>query len=108
MNDEEKFALDTALVIAAAGGHKDIVKSLLKAGADIHASEDAALMRAAEEGHTETVKLLLARGADPHGTEALLCAAKRGHIETIRVLFEWADQAQSSSGAPRPHRPPTP
>jgi ankyrin repeat protein len=101
VDQEQQFALDSALVIGAARGQKDIVKCVLKAGANIHVDGDAALIRAAEEGHAEVVEFLLFMGADPHGDKALLRAAQHGQVNTLRLLFNWADQQKSkSSGAP--------
>lgn len=105
MNEEQKYALDTAFVIAAARGEKDIVKCLLKAGADIHTNHDAALVRAAEEGHIETVQFLLFMGADPQGDKTLLRAAQHGHKEALRVLLDWADSHPPASGTSSPQGP---
>lgn len=103
MNEEQQYALDTALVIAAARGQKDLVHLLLKAGANIHTSDDAPLIRAAEEGHTETVDWLLLMGADTHGNDAILHAANRGQAGTLRVLFQWAEKhPEKSDNAPSP------
>ena len=51
-------------------GHKEVVKILLSAGADVHIrdgdlnSGSAALMWASLKGHKEVVELLLSAGAD--------------------------------------------
>ena len=47
-------------------GHDEIVKVLIKAGADVNVKNDdgdTALMRAEEKGHDEIVKILKAAGA---------------------------------------------
>ncbi len=52
------------LHIAAANGHLNIVKLLIKEGADIHSMEEYALRQAAKFGHLDIVKYLVAEGAD--------------------------------------------
>jgi len=56
----------TALMLAAQKGHKEVVKLLLKKGANVNAKNDlgwTALDFAAKEGYKEIVKLLKAYGA---------------------------------------------
>ena len=68
--DEEKAVVRThmtALMLAAQGGHTNIVQYLLDEGADVNkldAYGSSALMYASSHGHTETVRLLLSYGAD--------------------------------------------
>lgn len=57
---------ETALMRAAARGHREVVERLIAAGAKVDATTDAgntALMFAAARGHVELLQLLLARGA---------------------------------------------
>ena len=54
-------------------------------------TSEPSLIRAAKEGDTETVKTLLAAGADVHakdrdGWTALMFAAVKGHTDIVRVL----------------------
>jgi len=73
---------------AAYGGHTEVVRLLLEAGADPNLPEGegvTALTIAAERGHAEIVRVLLTAGADTsyrtvHGTAAEL-AEKNGHKE---------------------------
>ncbi|KXZ48898.1 hypothetical protein GPECTOR_24g187 [Gonium pectorale] len=86
----------TALMMAAKGGHVEVVKDLLDAGADLYARDRngmGALMMAAKGGHVEVVKVLLAaaradvNAADMNGMTALMMAAKGGHVEVVKVLL---------------------
>ena len=69
------------------GDHKEVVKLLIAAGADISAVDEfgyTALMRAAECGHQEVVKVLIAAGCDVsaanvHGDTAIIQAARGLH-----------------------------
>jgi ankyrin repeat protein len=57
---------DSALALAASGGHTDAVVELVKAGAklDLHNNfGDSALMTAAKNGHTDAVVELVKAGA---------------------------------------------
>ena len=59
----------TALMLASARGHSEIVKILLDKGAEIHVrdfQDQTALMMASENGHLEVVKVLLKAGARPN------------------------------------------
>ena len=78
------------LFYGAQYGYDEIIKSALKAGADVRANYDYALRRAAENGHTETVKVLLDRGAKIHADDdrALRLAAENGHIEIVKLLLD--------------------
>ena len=53
---------DEALQGAAENGHADVVTTLLRAGADVHAENDYALQWSAKEGHLDVVKILLKAG----------------------------------------------
>ena len=103
---------DTALIIAARLGHRDVVAYLLDHGADpalANPHGDSPLAVAAEQGHAKIASLILAKGVDPdegrqsvpsftggalvglkaeeHNTP-LMKAAQGGHIEAVRVLLD--------------------
>lgn len=83
------------LMQAASEGHEDIVRLLLKSGADVGRSLPngmTALLFAAREGHTAIVRLLLSRGAkvdtaQKDGVTALMFAAQNGHVEIVELLL---------------------
>ena len=86
----------TALIAAAKGGHENIVKILLDAGAEVDAKDDlhiTALYYAAERGFAEIIQHLLERGAIPNryyvimGKNALLAATEGEHKECVRILL---------------------
>ena len=86
----------TALIAAAKGGHENIVKILLDAGAEVDAKDDvgiAALYYAAGYGFAGIVQRLLERGAMPDryyvimGKNALLAATEGEHKECVRILL---------------------
>lgn len=93
------YKSQTALHVAASGGHLEVVEKLLAAGADINAATtfsyknefDTVLQIAAEGGFLNVVDKLLAAGADANAdaTEwnALQRAAKHGHIKVVEKLL---------------------
>jgi len=73
---------------AALGGHAEVIRLLLAAGAKVDAPEDegqTALMLAAHEGHMGVVKLLLEAGADK--------TYRAGPGEFVGTAEEVADRA---------------
>lgn len=88
--------LNTKLLEAAEEGDTDLVRSLIKQGADVNAKDAlhyTPLHNAAQYGLAETCKLLLDNGADvnaksTHGDTPLHEAAWRGHPVTCKVLLE--------------------
>ena len=87
---------NTALMEAAGRGATEIVKALIKAGAEANVNDEdgwTALMRAADDGHTETVNALIKAGAevnakDNDGWTALMRVADDGHTETVNILIK--------------------
>lgn len=87
---------NTPLILAATGGHVNIVKALLEKRADVEAtnhSRAAALSCAAEKGHAEIVQSLLAAGAQVNvknadGMTPLALAAGSGHLKVAEMLLE--------------------
>lgn len=85
----------TALMIAAAGGHTEVMKLLLEAGADPRVQDkrgDSPLMAAVRIGSLDAVNLLLKRGVDPNqrdieGRTALMWAARTGRLDVVRALL---------------------
>ena len=86
----------TALTLASQGGHVEIVRLLLEAGADKNLQDGngrTALILASEWDHVEIVCLLLEAGADVNlqngnGWTALMKASFGGHLEILRLLLD--------------------
>eukprot|EP00731_Ephydatia_muelleri_P037731 Em0548g3a len=89
----------TPLSLAASGGYVNIIKLLLRAGADINSRTGSKLgisplMLAAMNGHTSTVKLLLDMGSDisaqieTNRNTALTLACFQGRHEVVNLLVE--------------------
>ncbi|KAK2501936.1 hypothetical protein MC885_009378 [Smutsia gigantea] len=85
----------TPLMIAAEQGNLEIVKELIKNGANCNLEDLGgwtALMWACYKGRTEVVELLLSHGANPsvtglYGTTPLVWAARKGHLECVTHLL---------------------
>jgi Ankyrin repeats (3 copies) len=83
----------TALAMAAFNGDDEMVKMLLKHGADPSLASGSGynpLHDAACSGKSSTVKLLLNAGADWHGNSgvsALRIAASKGNVEMVNLLL---------------------
>lgn len=82
----------TALIVAAAYGHPDVVQTLFDKGGDINAKASngtTALIMAAQNSHIDVVKTLLEKKADIHATRndaaTALTVAKDEKIKTLLV-----------------------
>ncbi len=80
----------TALSLAEGGGHSDISRMLVVAGAED--AELDRLMRAAFNGYTDDLRILIAAGADVNArndndSSALFFAAVGGHTEAVQTLI---------------------
>jgi ankyrin repeat protein len=87
----------SALVSAASMGNVEIVRLLLRHGADpsiTTESDQTALMLAAHYGHVEIVNVLIAAGADVNVAESrygytpLASAARKGQTAVVLVLLD--------------------
>jgi hypothetical protein len=84
----------TALMYAAYRGHVDVVKTLLRHGADVQPpGKEFTLMQNAVVGGIELVRLLLDAGADVNATDlcgrtALMSAAILGKFDAVKLLLE--------------------
>jgi ankyrin repeat protein len=76
----------TAMTLAVSGGHEDVVRLLLKRGADVDTMD---LEQSAAKGYEAVVRLLLSRGVTDIG-EALAYAVARGHETTVQLLLDFA------------------
>lgn len=87
---------DTALMIAASRGHIDVVRTLLKHGANpnlLNHDKASPLMAAALMGHEEIVIMLLKAGANidtahKYGDTALTSATLGRHKNIVKILLE--------------------
>lgn len=94
----------TPLHVATFGRHRDVIAALVKAGADINATEHDrydAVTIAAVANDVPTLKLLLDLGASAkqvtsrYAGTALIAAAHLGHAEVVKLLI--------GAGAPLDH-----
>lgn len=90
---------DTALSLASSLGHGGVVVELLKAGASLEASDTSPLILAAEGGHSDIVRMLLDHGANPglclsDGETAIHRAAANGHAEGLKILLDTGADAK--------------
>ncbi|XP_058158605.1 LOW QUALITY PROTEIN: ankyrin repeat and SAM domain-containing protein 6 [Dasypus novemcinctus] len=102
---------NTALQLAAAGGHEPLVRVLLRRGAAVNSRNHygwSALMQAARSGHVSVAHLLLDHGADVNaqnrlGASVLTVASRGGHLGVAKLLLEAGalPDPQQPAGAPR-------
>ena len=86
----------TPIIIASERGNLEIVRYLVKNGADVNfidACDGTALMEASESGNLEIVKYLVENGANIHfknyrGETALMNASAKGNLEVVKYLIE--------------------
>lgn len=86
----------TGLILATGHGKTDVVRELIKAGADVNAQSESgafALGLAAEDGHVEIVKALLTAGADVNmknkdGWDAMMMAVIYQHFDVQKLLSD--------------------
>ncbi|KAM4601536.1 B-cell lymphoma 3 protein homolog isoform 2-T2 [Polymixia lowei] len=85
------------LHLAVQGGHKDLARMLLDAGADINAmdikSGQSPLMHAVESNNVDLVHFLIESGSNVNGQSysgntALHGACGRGQVDTVRLLLK--------------------
>ncbi len=96
----------SGLRVASDCGHKDGLKLLIKAGADLNqATDDGAtpLFIASQEGHAKAVEILVKAGADLNqtwnGATPLFKASHDGHVEVVEILVKaGADFNQTWNG----------
>lgn len=82
---------ERALKVAAARGHTDVVKELLKFGVD---ATPRVLLGASEGNHVSVLRVLLP-SATPEAAVAALCGAVRcGHVESASLLTTFCDVNQ--------------
>lgn len=87
---------NTALMLAAAGGHEQLVRFLLRKGASVDRRNHygwTPLMQAARFGHLTVAHLLLENGAEINGrnrlgASVLTMAARGGHAHLAKLLLE--------------------
>lgn len=75
---------------AAGNGYTELVKFLIKRGADVHVENDLALSLASENGHTDTVRVLLDYGADIHADHdyPIFAASENGYTDIVKLLLD--------------------
>ncbi|KAH0287348.1 hypothetical protein KCU62_g6027, partial [Aureobasidium sp. EXF-3399] len=108
--DSRGGAFGNPLQAAAFNGHIEVVRILLKTGADSGADINeecgifgSALQAASYGGHNEVVRLLLESRADVKSLNgrygsALQAASARGHTTTVRLLLENGAYTNSRGG----------
>ncbi|KAM6384833.1 M-phase phosphoprotein 8 isoform 2-T6 [Alca torda] len=86
----------TLVMLAAAGGHDDLLRVLIRKGAKVNGRQKngtTALIHAAEKNFLTTVAILLEAGAyvnmqQSSGETALMKACKRGNSDIVRLMIE--------------------
>ena len=103
--DPARRMTHTALRGATLGGHLDVVRELLEAGADVNAPSDGMrtpLMGAARNGFLDIVRVLLNAGADvtavnSFGETAIDVARDQGHHAIVQELHDQQQRGEKQS-----------
>ena len=95
--NETNSEKETPLLIATHDNNIEVVKLLIKAGADINQQDslqDSAYLYAGAQGKTEILKYMI-KHAEPnqnivnrYGGNSLIPAAEKGHLNNVMVLLE--------------------
>eukprot|EP00439_Symbiodinium_sp_Y106_P001201 s1725_g1.t1 len=93
----------TALISAAEEGLQEVVKAMVKAGAQLEARDErgnTALLSAAYFGHLKVVGVMVKAGArlearDEDGATALTIASFSGHLEVVEALVKAGAQLEA-------------
>jgi ankyrin repeat protein len=91
VNDEE------LLISACMGGHKEIVKFLIKHGADPHSNDERPFVESASRGNLDLVKYFIeVHNVNPHAkyNSALKCAELFGHHDVLEYLNQLKDRSK--------------
>ncbi|KAM8829229.1 KN motif and ankyrin repeat domain-containing protein 1-like isoform 2-T11 [Spinachia spinachia] len=108
VNAKAGQAGQTALMLAASHGRRDMVQALLARGAEVNLRDDegsTALMCASEHGHADIARLLLARPdcdatlTDGDESTALSIALEAGHNDIAVLLYARANFSRGQAGA---------
>ncbi|KAM4037012.1 ankyrin repeat and KH domain-containing protein 1-like [Anomaloglossus baeobatrachus] len=108
INTQTEETQETALTLACCGGFAEVTDFLVKSGADVELGCSTPLMEASQEGHLELVKYLLTAGANVHastatGDTALTYACENGHTDVAEALLQaGADLEHESEGGRTP------
>ena len=80
--------IDCSLRWSVFNNYLEVVKFLVRKGANIHAHNDEALRESSRLGHFEIVKFLVTQGANIHADDdyPLRGAAAEGHLEIVKFL----------------------
>ncbi|CAG8978645.1 hypothetical protein HYALB_00009461 [Hymenoscyphus albidus] len=103
---KESIGYQTALAVASAGGHLDVMEYLISIGARLNPPFDrnrkcwdrSPLTAASEEGMLEAVEVLLQAGANVDGDLGLYAAVSKGHLLVARCLLEAGSDANLAQG----------
>jgi ankyrin repeat protein len=97
MSYRNKKQLSQSLVEAAKRDDVDLMKMLLKKGADVHFDDDEALFAAAWRGRESAVRFLIDHGASPAARRSAgaIAAAQFGHRNIVHVLVKRGANAEA-------------
>ena len=82
---------DGPMIEASEHGHFDVVKLLIKQGANVDSyDDDLALLKACNNGHADVVKLLIKHGAigGPSNDASLALACISGSVDAVQLLVQ--------------------
>ena len=107
----DKEDKDTALLVAADNGHEDIVRLLVKYGANVNAvdsDQEPVIMIACRSGHSSVLRILLESGAKTEAKNryqetTLVIAVKEGIESMVQILLDNNANTEARSDAAKHH-----
>ena len=91
--DRRNAAGESALMLAAIQGHKEVVNFLIQREAQVNHPGWTPLIYAATTGKIDIIKILIDNHAyidssSPNGVTSLMMAIRGGHVHAVRLLIE--------------------